>query len=66
MVRGFWGDICNSPFIAYGIELETKEEHDHFYQNDTINYKFDEKVVTEFNLLKYLIRIQKDEVCIIL
>jgi hypothetical protein len=62
MVRGYWGDICNSPYLAYGIGLDNKEEHDYFYQNDTINYRFDEKVVTEFNLLRYLIRLQKDEV----
>jgi hypothetical protein len=62
MVRGYWGDITNSPYLAYGIELETKEEFDHFYQNDSVNYRYDSKHITEFNLLKYLFRLEKDEV----
>ncbi len=62
MVRGYWGDITNSPYLAYGIELETKDEFDHFYKNDSVNYLFNSKHITEFNLLKYLFRLEKDEV----
>jgi hypothetical protein len=62
MVRGYWGDITNSPYISYGVEVEKSEEYDHFYQNDSVTYRYDAKSITEYNLLKYLIQIEKDEV----
>lgn len=40
LVLGFWADIVNSPYIGFGIELDSKFEHEHFYKNDSFNYKF--------------------------
>lgn len=61
MVRGFWGDIVNSPFISFGLELNTKEEHDHFHKNNMINYIYDSQEVTEYNLIKILMKMDKNE-----
>jgi dynein assembly factor 3 len=61
MVRGFWGDIVNSPYISYGLELETKDEIDYFYQNNKINYLRDSQDVTEYNLVKFLLRLDHNE-----
>ena len=61
MVRGFWGDIVNSPYISYGLELETKDEIDYFYQNNKINYLRDAQDVTEYNLVKFLLRLDHNE-----
>lgn len=38
MVRGYWGDIVNSPFISYGVKLYLKEENDYFYRKNELQY----------------------------
>jgi hypothetical protein len=32
MVRGYWGDIIDSPYIAYGLEVLDEEHRDRFYR----------------------------------
>ena len=61
MVRGFWGDIVNSPYLSYGLELETREEITYFYANNKIDYLRDSQDVTEYNLVKFLLRMDHDE-----
>ena len=62
MVRGFWGDIVNSPYIGYGLELETRDEITYFYANNKIDYLRDSQDVTEYNLVKFLLRMDHNEV----
>lgn len=33
MVRGFWGDILNSPLIPFGVEIENKEDKEKFFKH---------------------------------
>lgn len=61
MVRGFWGDITNSPFIAFGVELNNGDEHETFYVKQDIHHKFHAQHITEWNLSRYLSRLEKDE-----
>lgn len=61
LVRGFWGDITNSPYIGFGVELNNQEEHDFFYAHQDIYYKFHSQHITEWNLARYLTRLEKDE-----
>jgi len=61
LVRGFWGDITNSPYISFGVELNNQEEHDFFYAHNDIYYKFHSQHITEWNLARYLSRLEKDE-----
>ena len=61
MVRGYWGDIVNSPYLSYGLELETREEISYFYANNKIDYLRDSQDVTEYNLVKFLLRMDHDE-----
>jgi len=61
MVRGFWGDIVNSPYLSYGLELETRDEITYFYANNKIDYLRDSQDVTEYNLVKFLLRMDHDE-----
>ena len=62
MVRGFWGDIVNSPYLGYGLELETRDEVTYFYANNKIDYLRDSQDVTEYNLVKFLLRMDHNEV----
>jgi dynein assembly factor 3 len=61
LVRGFWGDITNSPFIGFGVELNNEEEHEIFYAKSDIHYKFHAQHITEWNLSRILTRLEKDE-----
>ncbi|MCQ2816868.1 MAG: DUF4471 domain-containing protein [archaeon] len=61
LVRGFWADIVNSPYLAYGINLEEKEESDFFYATDTITYYRDSQDISEYNLIKILLKIDHNE-----
>ena len=61
MVRGYWGDIVNSPYLGYGLELETRDEITYFYANNKIDYLRDSQDVTEYNLVKFLLRMDHDE-----
>lgn len=61
MVRGFWGDITCSPFIGFGVELNTGDEHETFYAKQDIHHKFHAQHITEWNLSRYFTRIEKDE-----
>ena len=61
MVRGFWADIVNSPYISYGLSLETRDEITYFYANNKIQYTRDSQDVTEYNLVKFLLRLDHDE-----
>ena len=62
MVRGFWGDIVNSPYLGYGLELETRDEITYFYANNKIDYLRDSQDVTEYNLVKFLLRMDHNEI----
>lgn len=61
MVRGYWGDMVNSPYISYGLTLETSQEIDYFYSNNKINYLRDSQDVTEYNLMKILLRLDHND-----
>jgi len=45
MVRGYWGDIINSPFISFGLKLDSKEEEEHFYRHQDVNYLHVNKLI---------------------
>ena len=62
MVRGYWGDIVNSPYLGYGLELETRDEITYFYANNKIDYLRDSQDVTEYNLVKFLLRMDHNEI----
>jgi hypothetical protein len=32
MVRGFWGDIINSPYIGLGVEVENEKDREKFFR----------------------------------
>jgi len=32
LVRGFWGDIVNSPFIPFGVEVNDASDSEKFFR----------------------------------
>lgn len=37
MVRGFWGDIINSPFVPLGADVVDAEDRSNFFKQ--VNYQ---------------------------
>ena len=37
MVRGFWGDIINSPLVPFGTEVDDEEHRMRFFKK--VNYQ---------------------------
>ena len=58
MVRGFWGDIINSPYIAWGNEVDDEEHRLRFYK--TINYQviYSNADVSEYNVQRVIHKLQ--------
>jgi len=59
MVRGFWGDIINSPYIAFGNEVEDPDDNMRFYKE--INYQsiYTNADVSEFNIQKTIFQTEE-------
>ena len=32
LVRGFWGDIINSPYISFGLEVKKEDDKEKFFR----------------------------------
>jgi hypothetical protein len=32
MVRGYWGDIINSPYVTFGTEVENEKHREMFFK----------------------------------
>lgn len=41
--------------------MDTEKEHKHFYSHIDISYKYHEQEITEYNLIKTLLRLEKNE-----
>ena len=37
MIRGYWGDIINSPFVTFGFEVLNEEDREKFFRK--LNYQ---------------------------
>ncbi|EDV29563.1 uncharacterized protein TRIADDRAFT_52076 [Trichoplax adhaerens] len=49
-VRGYWGDIVNSPYIAFGIECEEES----FFKKTNDMYLKTSQDITQYNIMAYM------------
>jgi len=61
LVRGFWGDIVNSPYLGFGIETDIEPEKTSLFRIEGMQQRYTAWVVTEFNLNAYLYKLDKFE-----
>ena len=54
LVRGFWGDIIISPYLAYGIETEYEPEKTNLFKVVNMQNISNSFEIGEFNLVHYL------------
>jgi dynein assembly factor 3 len=33
LVRGYWGDIINSPFMSFGVEIDNEDDRKKFFRH---------------------------------
>lgn len=61
MVRGFWGDVINSPLIPFGTEVADEEHKMRFFKH--INYQavYFCTDVSEYNVQRIIHRLQNLE-----
>jgi dynein assembly factor 3 len=50
LVRGYWGDIKNSPYISFGNEVFKEPERTRFYKQ--VNYQ---KVYSNADISEYIV-----------
>ena len=53
-VRGFWGDIINSPFIGFGNEIWKEPEASIFKKQINHQAVYSNSDVSEFNVQRYI------------
>jgi dynein assembly factor 3, axonemal len=54
MVRGFWGDIINSPYIPLGIYIEDPEDRKQFNREFNLSRPYDAQHVSEYSIMHFL------------
>lgn len=60
-MRGFWGDIINSPYMSWGNEVDDEEHRLRFYKS--INYQtvYTNADVSEYNVHRVIHKFQTGE-----
>mmetsp|Transcript_17179 Transcript_17179/g.16398 ORF Transcript_17179/g.16398 Transcript_17179/m.16398 type:complete len:132 (+) Transcript_17179:661-1056(+) len=58
LVRGFWGDIINSPFISFGIEVWKESDKEKFFKKINFQRIYCASDVSEYNLQGYIYKLE--------
>jgi dynein assembly factor 3 len=54
LVRGFWGDIINSPYMSYGNEIHKEPERTRFFKKVNYQSVYSNADISEFSVQYYL------------
>ena len=58
LVRGFWGDIINSPYLVYGQEVWEEEAKTRFFKKVNFQSVYSNADVTEYNVQAYIHKLE--------
>jgi dynein assembly factor 3 len=58
-VRGFWGDIINSPFITFGTEVEDAADRDKFFKQVNFQRIYMASDISAYNVQAYIHKLEK-------
>jgi dynein assembly factor 3 len=58
LVRGFWGDIINSPYIPLGIEVENEEDRQKFNKEYNFQRPYNACDVVEYHIEGYMTKLE--------
>ena len=59
MVRGFWGDIINSPYFAYGHEVWKEPERSRFFKKCNYQSVYSCADISEYNVHGYIHKLEE-------
>ena len=59
MVRGFWGDIINSPYLSFGNEVEDPDDHMRFFKEINFQSIYTNADISEFNIQKIIFQTEE-------
>lgn len=58
LVRGFWGDIINSPYIPLGIEVENEQDRENFNKEYNFKRPYSSTDVVEYHVEGYMTKLE--------
>jgi len=58
MVRGFWGDTINSPYISFGQEVWKEPERTRFFKKVNYQQVYSNADISEFNVHSYISKLE--------
>ena len=58
LVRGFWGDIVNSPYIPFGVEIWKEPEKTNFYKEFNYQKPYSATHVSQFHVQHYITKLE--------
>lgn len=61
MVRGFWGDILNSPFVPIGYFVDDEVDRDKFGREYNMSRPYDAGDVSAYTITSWLFRLENLE-----
>lgn len=59
MVRGFWGDIINSPYMSFGNEVDDPDDYMRFYKQVNFQNIYSNADVSEYNVQKIIFQMEE-------
>ena len=58
LVRGFWGDIINSPYIPLGIEVDNEEDRKKFDKEYNFQRPYNSADIAEYHIESYMTKLE--------
>jgi dynein assembly factor 3 len=59
MVRGFWGDIINSPYMSFGNEVDDADDAMRFFKQVNFQSIYSNSDISEYNIQKFIYQMEE-------
>ena len=59
LLRGYWGDIINSPYMSFGNEVAESEARQRFYKKINFQKIYSNTDISEYNISLYLHKLEE-------
>lgn len=59
MVRGFWGDIVNSPYLSFGMEVDNADDKFRFYKHVNFQAVYSNCDISEYNVQRMIFQTEE-------
>lgn len=59
LVRGYWGDIVNSPYISFGEEVWEAREKEYFFKKVNFQSVYSNTEISSYNVTAYITKLEE-------